>query len=79
MICAMLLSIILFVSSIYCRHKPRRSDLSKECFRDFEHCSIYPVPFVAVLVRVNMTWLLGNTRRQNQLLCPLMYASFLFP
>jgi len=64
----------LFFEWLYCRPKPRRSGLSKECYRGFEHYSTCQVQFVGALVRVNMTWQLGNTRRRSRLLYRLMYA-----
>lgn len=56
------------------RHKQRKSVLFKECFNGFVLCSTCLVRFVQALARVNMTWLLGSTRKQNQQLCHHMYA-----
>lgn len=59
----------------YYRLKLRRSDQFKECYRGSEHYSICQAPSVEALVRENMTWQLGSTRRRNPLLCRLMYAT----
>lgn len=60
----------------FCRLKLKRSDLFKECFRDFALYSTCLVQFVAALVKGSMIWLSGSTEKQSQLFCHLMYKIF---
>lgn len=60
----------------FCRLKLKRSDLFKECFRDFALYSTCLVQFVAALVKGSMIWLSGSTEKQSQLFCHLMYKFF---
>jgi exocyst complex component 2 len=49
------------------RHKLRRSDLSRECFKDSEHYLTYQVQSVGTLEKENMILLSESTKKQSQL------------
>ena len=66
-----------YILASWHRHKLRRSDLSRECFKDSEHYLTYQVQSVGTLEKENMILLSESTKKQSQLFFLLMYVNFL--
>ena len=56
-----------YILAFWHRHKLRRSDLSRECFKDSEHYLTYQVQSVGTLQKENMILLSESTKKQSQL------------